>query len=212
MLLGFVVLLGCENRDFTSLIYQPGREVGYVISYLDANDSTVCEDSVTLRVLEPGLLDIRSKLTDQVTNEFIYHGPCSEKHTETTGIKETDKRLFLHPPRSGNMIVTELGAFPQIFHPAKIGKGGSGSLEIQHGYGDWDGNTVPYQDSVTMIVDSTIAGNDYKDCIVRSGIAEPTPIGPVETHHIFDEKYGWIQGEWQFDTARIVIQAYEFNW
>lgn len=208
---GIFNLLSCQEGSQAN-IYLEDRQVTYAVEFIDSTEFITCTDTIILSIPPEKFFDWRRLVTGQITHHYKYEGHCMAKTKETTGIKETKKVLFLHPPRMDRMIITELGAFPQMFYPIKVGAHGSGTLQIINGYGSWDGLKISYSDQVVRIVDTTIAGISYNQLAFRNGIADNTPVGPMRTSHSFSSKYGWVSGHWVTDSISIYMYAVDYNW
>jgi hypothetical protein len=79
-------------------------------------------------------------------------GWCS---TDTTGIIENDTKIWFHPPRHNQYLLTEIAPFPDFRKNMRVGNSYSMITFIGNGFGPWEGKKVKSYYSVTNIEKGT---------------------------------------------------------
>jgi hypothetical protein len=74
---------------------------------------------------------------------------------DTTGIIENDTRIWFHPPRHNQYLLTEIAPFPDFRKNMKVGSSYSMITFIGKGFGPWEGKKVKSYYSVTNIQKGT---------------------------------------------------------
>ena len=71
--------------------------------------------------------------------------------SDTTGIIENDKKIWLHPPRHNQYLLMEIAPFPDFRKKSKVGDQYSSITFIGSGFGPWEGKKVKSTYSITNI-------------------------------------------------------------
>jgi hypothetical protein len=191
-----------------SLIYLPDREWQYAIRI--SNNSEI--DTVTLKTY-----DETWELTQRKI-EYIYNikknssGGYSQ-HTEVTGVIDRKENIltrlistsevWLHPPRTGNLRVTELLPFPWIKFPIKIGQSNNWELTPKDGWKEMEGMKIKGKIQVVrkIFYDNTAVKDS---CWVLDGIGE-SEHGKYNCSYYFSEKYGFVYFFYDFNEYQIEL-------
>ena len=175
-------------------IYQRGRIVGYKVFSNGFDLDGI--DSVTLEVAARNAW--QNTLSGQTTIHWKYFDQGKQQFSEATGVKENNKKVFLHPPRSGKFLFTELSSFPFIYFPPKLGDVTSGTTIISTGFGEWDGSSIKTSDTLQarLLSNEGIAVGD--SVWITSGISEKTPLGRLQTKTAFHSKFGFVRVSYNF--------------
>lgn len=112
--------------------------------------------------------------------------------TDTTGIIENDKRIWLHPPRNNQYLLTEIAPFPDFRKKSKVGDQYSSITFIGSGFGPWDGKKVKSTYSITNI-----------DKVIEDSLWTIKAISEIEgeinnCEFIFSDKRGFILLSYSF--------------
>jgi hypothetical protein len=62
--------------------------------------------------------------------------------TDTTGIIENEKKVWIHPPRHNQYLLTEIAPFPDFRRNSTVGDHYSSITFIGKGFGPWEGKKV----------------------------------------------------------------------
>jgi len=71
--------------------------------------------------------------------------------TDTTGIIENNKKVWIHPPRNNQYTLTEIAPFPDFRKNKNVGDSYSSITFMGKGLGPWNGEKVKCNYSVTTI-------------------------------------------------------------
>jgi hypothetical protein len=71
--------------------------------------------------------------------------------SDTTGILENDDRIYLHPPRHNQYLLTEIAPFPDFRIKKEVGEQYSSITFIGKGFGQWEGKKVKCTYSVSSM-------------------------------------------------------------
>ncbi len=171
-------------------IYQRGRIVSYQVQASDGFDLDNI-DSIDLVVAAENVW--QNSLSKQTTIYWKFYSQDTLFAAEVTGVKENEKKIFLHPPRSGKFIFAELAPFPDISTRAEKGAWSIGYTLIPAGYGDFSGSKIDTYDTVInkIIIQDGIAAGDSVWLI--NGCTPKSPIGKIRTAFYFHDKYGFVK-------------------
>lgn len=195
IIIGLVSIMIPFSSCNNSLIYKPDREWHFAIK--SSNNSEI--DTVTLKTY-----DETWKLT-QKKIEYIYNRKKNStggytQTTEMTGVIDRQGNFFtriflsseiwMHPPRTGYLRVTELLPFPWIKFPIKIGQTNNWELTPKEGWEDFEGKKIIGKIHVTEKI--LFENPAIKDsCWVLEGIGK-SEIGEFKCKYYFSEKYGFV--------------------
>lgn len=204
-----VLTLSCGMHN-TGNIYKPGREWEFDLK----NSRSLRVDKVKLTVLNETWVHTQTKiewLTLVKREDGSYVGV-----TEQTGvIDETDAgmesgKIWIHPPRSGDLRLAELVPFPEIRLPMKIGDTYPSSLTPDEGWGDLKGVSVEGRLSVTGKV-------QYKpeliddSCWVIDAKGKSSK-GEFSARYYFHSLYGFVYMKYDLgrDTSELTLRRTNF--
>jgi len=173
-----------DTIDPTTLhIWNPKKEFHYRAFYIDVNGDTLTNEKIILKPMgksapvaygEPQIiLNFRYNYTEQDSirffNEPIYQTRYTRKKvnqywrkTVPEGAIENDRKLWMHPFRMNQYVLTEVSPFPEINLPAKTGKKWATFLFVKKVFGKFKGihkqyyeitgeskKTYPFAESIT---------------------------------------------------------------
>lgn len=181
------LFLSCNH----SLIYKPNREWHFEIKF--SNSSII--DTLILKTYDETWKYTQKKI------EYIYNVKNDTSggysiHTGITGVIDRQNCLFLtseiwiHPPRTGNLRVTELLPFPWIKFPIRINQTNDWELTPKAGWEDFEGKKITGKIHVTRKI--LFENSAVKDsCWVLECIGK-SEIGEFKSLYYFSEKYGFV--------------------
>jgi hypothetical protein len=82
---------------------------------------------------------------------FRYQFSLGWLSSDTTGIVDNDKRIWVHPPRHNQYFLTETAPFPDFRKKSRVGDRYSSITFIGTGFGPWEGKKVKSNYSVECI-------------------------------------------------------------
>ena len=97
------------------------------------------------------------KYTAKKKTKKLFVGQKSLAWTDSspTGVIENNDKTWLHPPRQNQYMLTEIAPFPECRKDYKTGQGFTTLLQINFGWGDWDGKEIYFDYKVTNITVNT---------------------------------------------------------
>ncbi len=199
-----LILSSCNNQ----LIYKPGREWAFIAK--SSNRTTT--DTIILKTYN----DIWQITQNKI--EYIYNKTKDStggftQITEETGVIDRqgnfltrcfcNPEIWLHPPRSKYLRVTELLPFPWIEFPIYIGQTNNWELTPKQGWKDFEGKTIKGN---IKVLDKIFYNNPaIKDsCWVLEGFGD-SAIGNFKCKYYFSEKYGFVYFFYDFIKYNIEI-------
>jgi hypothetical protein len=199
-----IFLSTCSNP----LIYKPGREWHFIIK--SSNRPNI--DTIILKTYDESFLTTQTKI------EYIYNkikkstGGYSQS-IESTGVIDRQgnfiSRLFitpeiwLHPPRSNFLRMTEMLPFPWIKFPIYLGQRIDWELTPKEGWEELKGKTVKGNINVkAKIFYDNLVIND--SCWVVEGLGE-SEIGKFNCKYYFSERYGFVYFFYDFNQYQIEL-------
>jgi hypothetical protein len=76
----------------------------------------------------------------------------------TTGFTESEKTIWLHPPRADKFkFITQLAPYPEVRFPILIGDTIFGNIQMYSNWGDWTGHASEFY--LTTLSDATLHFN-----------------------------------------------------
>jgi hypothetical protein len=111
---------------------------------------------------------------------------------DTTGIIENEKRIWLHPPRNNQYLLTEIAPFPDFRKKSKVADQYSSITFIGLGFGPWDGKKLKSTYSITNI------GKEIEDSIWTINASSEIDGKTNNCEFIFSDKRGFISLSYSF--------------
>jgi hypothetical protein len=149
---------------------------------------------------------------------FITHqGNVISKCSESTGLVENKKNIWIHPPRTGLFRILELCPFPFVQYPCNKGQKWKWKMQIGNGWGDarwitWEGDvTNKYQYEV--VDDDAIVNTNFGElqCKIIKSKAK-SKIGTSELTAYFNDIYGFVRLEYvNINKSKIIMQLTKFE-
>jgi len=186
----------CKSNS-SSPIYAIGDKIIYSYRYImpeDHDPGYILKD-IRNCYIEKIIITVRANESDK-KKYFSYNYP-PQKTTTSSLIIETDKKVWIHPPRNFFFKILELNPFPYITKPIQIGAKWSWSLDIGQQYSDkrwaeWE-KEITNVSSYEIIKDtvlSTKLGKLY--CYVINSDAE-SEIGKTYLTAFFNKQHGFVK-------------------
>lgn len=207
-IISIIILVFTFMSCTKSNVYLPNREWKFVIRF--SNNSEL--DTVILKTYNENWELTQTKI------EYIYNLKKNSsggytQNTEITGVIDRKEnfitRIFsvsevwLHPPRTGKLRVTELLPFPWIKFPIKIGQINEWKLTPKEGWKDMEGKKINGKISVVRkILFDNPAVKD--SCWVLEGFGL-SDFGKFKCSYYFSEKYGFIYFFYDFNQYQIEL-------
>jgi hypothetical protein len=146
--------------------------------------------------LASGKASVASMLSNQKGVTYTY-GNCADRETysESTGVEETDKNVFLHSPRLGMFAFTEVLPFPSISLPAELVTSAESELHVAKSSFKPAENKTIKQLLERTGTDTLSVGKNKYPCYLLEGkntnyIAE---LGQYHCKYWFNEQLGFIR-------------------
>jgi hypothetical protein len=135
--------------------------------------------------------------------------------TETTGVIDRSessifkKEIWIHPPRSTFMRLTELVPFPQIIFPIRQGEVLPWELTPKEGWEELKGVKVTGQVEVVgkIYYDNPIIKDS---CWVLNAVGNSTA-GNYKAKFYFNENAGFVYFNYDFNTYKVVMELISFK-
>ncbi|MEL7022020.1 MAG: hypothetical protein AAGK47_10445 [Bacteroidota bacterium] len=216
-------------RDRDNQIYTTDRTFKYSYYYLDKNNrklkfgregfSLVPYDSINNRIIDTVLFTtggIARFGMDSLQTKMLYsyRGMDGKEYaSETTGIIENAKNVWLHPPRS-NMTkyfrITEINPFPYVQFPLTIGHSwewtlGIGDMWSEPEWRAWEGSII--NDFLYEITDYRRLETALGELPVYEVTAVATSrIGQTQLVSYFNEQYGFVKLHYtNIDSSQLIF-------
>lgn len=210
-MIGFVVILFFVSSHSNPQIYKPNREWHFVVHF--SNTSNI--DTLRLKTSDEKW-ELTQKKIEYIHTEINSSTGGYAIHNGATGVIDRKEiiltRLFfpseiwLHPPRTGNLRVTELLPFPWIKFPIKIGQFNKWQLTPKEGWREFEGKKITGNLKVAnKILYKNSIIND--SCWVIDGFGE-SEIGKYKCKYYFSEKYGFVYFFYDMNHYQIEIEPF----
>lgn len=191
-----------------TLIYKPDREWHFTVKF--SNSPII--DTLILKTYDESWELTQKKI------EYIYNmkkdssggysisteitGVIDRKGSYLTGLFLTSE-IWLHPPRSGNLRVTELLPFPWIKFPIKLGQSNDWELTPKKGWNEMEGKKISGKIQVVrkMFFDNPVIRDT---CWVLEGFGE-SDFGKFKCTYYFSENYGFVYFLYDFNQYQIEL-------
>lgn len=194
--LGFLLLiplifLHCvfHQSDRENPIYSPGKQFIFKTHCTNETGDVLHADTLKLSVEDESFMIVQQKIA------WYLKMPLNDSGTkevfEYTGVVEKQERLWIHPPRSEYVKITELAPFPEVRFPVKQDEEWESSLYIGPGYGDWSGKKVENDYRISRFADTSFNDLTFRDCTVIEATGKSEP-GETKVYHWFHDEYGFV--------------------
>lgn len=166
-----------KKRD----VFKPCRKYVFIATYLDKDGNLISESKISMMSTGKRWKH-QPELQDEIIINYDYDYSQSEieeinkyninatrprtvwHKSNTTGIIENVKEIWMHPFRDNQFHFTEVAPFPYIKFPLEIGKTWTQQLNIVNGWGDWNNTTGTNHYSVEETEDLNIKYGRIKGC------------------------------------------------
>lgn len=140
VLLLFISAIAQDNQMFEEgeHIYTKGKIFTFTSTFLDDLNEIVAEEKVMLHIIG----GVKDKYTHQFKARWEYEAYPELNKEITIGIREDEKSIFLHQPRYGKYLFTEIAGFPSVQLPLYVGLKSKGVTKIpknSDAYGPYQG-------------------------------------------------------------------------
>jgi len=107
--------------------------------------------------------ELKSNQINRVLRKLNLEGSMDIVKTSTTGIKEREDQVWLHPARGNQYAINEFAPFPQVRFPLKIGNSWTETLSVIK-YGIWENLSVYSEYKVTDTIKLNWKNNEPIEC------------------------------------------------
>lgn len=178
-----------------------------------------CIDKNTITYLKLKILpdfglfkDVAQWYTQSVIEYEYYNNDNKLIHSESTGLIENQKNIWMHPPRIDLFRILEINPFPYVKLPCNVGDKWDWSLSVGDAWGDdrwkkWEGKIINKY-SYSTIGKQIISTGFYEniECYVVESNAE-SKIGLTSLNAFFNEQLGFIKLEYiNIDNSKLIIE------
>lgn len=139
--------------------YQHKTKTDFVATYYQNENQITSKEKLTLKITG----NKWSHSDKQGEAIWIYHSSSKNKRkfgkqfsigwfkADTTGFIESEKGVWIHPPRQNQYSITEIAPFPCIKKDVLVGDVYQNMLKIGKGWGNWSDVDVEFNYSVEYI-------------------------------------------------------------
>lgn len=202
----------CTERK--SIIFKQGKNYIYRATIVDKND-TINQSEVTfMGTNKRSEFAPQSQMLINMTFErfekdsILLHKLsnnktcCPWRNSQSEGIIENVSRVWIHPIRSNQFILTEIAGFPDVRLPLEIDNNWSSTLNIT-GWGEWK-NLILINNYKVLSKKKYILENQVLDCweiVCKTNVKDET-----NTHtFLFHENYGFVQMKYEYSNGTKII-------
>ena len=217
------LLFGQNNR----LIFDSLRVYHYEALFINEKGDTLSSESVSLHPTgktwnadpQQDIAIFKYNSSDSIVS--LFPNPTRNKKNDkplyysnevSTGVIETNDRIWIHPFRSNQYKYTEVAPFPQVKNPGKLKVGdqySGGKLFIMSGWGAFKGK-VTSEFEVTGIRNYTLNNQTIENCIEINGIGKHNKLGKSNLKMLFHQDYGFLEMHYlTYDRNRILFSLKE---
>jgi len=191
-------------------IYTADKKFDFDIKYFESRENEATQEIISLTITgrkwkhsEKQLEGIWTYFAKPTTKKkFQKQKSIGWFKVDTTGIIENEEKVWLHPPRHNQYLLTEIAPFPDFRKNLKVGESYSTVLMIGSGFGNWADKKVK---ATYVIKDEKQQANDTLWTIEASSQLD----GEKNTcKFIFSAKRGFVLLDYSFyngDTLTIKI-------
>ena len=154
-----VILLLFTLNFWDANVFTKNKEFVYLVQYHQNELDITTNEKISLSITG----NMWKKAAEQ--KEAIWHYQTKSKTklrfkdqfslgwllTDTTGIIENEKKIWLHPPRNNQYTLTEIAPFPDFRKNKKVGDTYSSVTFLGSGLGPWNGKKVKCNYSISNI-------------------------------------------------------------
>ncbi len=206
-------------------IFLPCRKFIYMATYKDANGRTLSKQKVLLvstgkrwQFGENDQIELiyqydKSKLIAKdipVNKDYptIYEGRYGDE--SMSGLIDNDDKVWIHPFRSNQYILTEICPFPYIKKPFKIGKTWMSSIVIGKGWQMWENMSVSSHYEISKKDTIPLPFSDKKEPVIIVQAESNSQIGKSRATFTFSKTYGFITMDYTvFNGEKLVFDLIE---
>lgn len=178
-----------SNRE--KPVYTPGKQFIFKTHYTNEKGDVLHADTLKLSVEDASFMIVQQKIEWHLKMPGDYGETKEVFEYIDSGIVEKKARLWIDPPRSEYLKITELAPFPEVRFPEKQDEEWESSLYIGPGYGDWYGKKVQNSYRVSRFSDTTFNNLTFRNCAVIEAHGKSEP-GETKVYHWFHDDYGFI--------------------
>ena len=209
---------GVDKRDTTFInrcierkakIFVNGRKYIYKASILNGLYDTLCLTHITLigsnqrwknepkKQMTANYVFERFFEDSLKLQKYIENSQCFNWLNSTNeGVIENVEKIWIHPFRSNQYVMTEIVGFPDVLLPLEIGKEWTGNLYIQNGWCNWENKEVKNHYNV-LSKEEYVLNNQIILCwkiIVNSSIEQ----NENKLTYLFNEQNGFVSMKYEF--------------
>lgn len=146
----FLLLLLFTHSLRDTSIFTKNREFVYLVQYHQNELGITTNEKIPLTITG----NVWKRAIEQKEAIWQYHTESKTKQkfndqfslgwllTDTTGLIENEKKIWLHPPRNNQYTLTEIAPFPDFRKNKRVGDTYSSVTFLGSGLGPWSGKKV----------------------------------------------------------------------
>jgi hypothetical protein len=120
------------------------------------------------------------------------------KSESTTGFRENQSGIWLHPPRTDKFKrITQLAPYPQINYPLNEGEKSDGGITMAFNWGDWSGKKTYYEIMVESVKKSPLS----EDTIVTLSGIGTLENDTCSVNFLFSTKDGFYKWDYNWNDS-----------
>ena len=126
-------------------IYTAGKKFEFDIKYFQSRENQTTQETISLTITgrnwkhsekqQEGIWTYFTKPTTE--KKFEKQKTIGWVKVDTTGMIENEEKVWLHPPRHNQYLLTEIAPFPDFRKNVKVGESYNVVLFIGSGFGNW---------------------------------------------------------------------------
>ena len=188
------------KKEVENPIYQPNHEWTYDAYFYNESGNLLDSQVVKLKIFDERFFISQTKI------KWIFEkNNATSGVTETTGVIENDKRVWIHPPRSNNFTsFTEYSGFPEVRFPVEVGKTWKSALTLGTYATEKSGNKLNVDYEIISDSEHILTNNGVFDCIKIKAVGS-SGLGEYSHTYYFDSTYGFVYSEYEKSAGEKLI-------
>lgn len=202
------ILSGAANENDDNTIYIVGRKFQFSVYYFDDKDSIKKIDSLNLEVTDDFYPQASQTSINWIHYQVNKNDTTVEK--ESTGVKDSQDRFFIHPPRQGDLYILSFAVFPALrtylFSDSTLPYNSSGVITMMKSYEGQPINSVEtFKEYKGKKFTDTPFKNDFLTYHLTA--TAKSEIGTILGNYYFSEIYGFVRLDYKLpDNSSISIR------
>lgn len=208
-------------------IFKKGRHIEYKAIRVNKEGDTLANTFITMIPDGTGWGDEAATEQSQVIYEYDYTDQDSLEHIkeleeivktefwikrDTTGVEESEDRVWIHPFRNNEFFKVEIAPFPSVVFPIsnETIKKANSTIVIMRNWGTFSPSETDCEYSYIGTETKNYNGIDNLECYKFSALAVNTRYGLSEIEYYFHEDLGFVEMDYKtYDGDRILFEIHE---